>query len=233
MRLEGIRRLASTGAGLVCVIAILLVLDTAPCLAQASGPYVSGHIGVSGGDGGAALAAGGSVGYMTPRRIGFEIELSVSPGLDFGDLGRLNGRPQFPVPLPIPIEEPSIDATGRLLTFHTNVVASLPTGGKLRVFVVGGGGVANLDQDALFRFPEFVIPPNFADNPTLVPLDVVTVEHRTSRSENALSLNAGGIVEYAWTARFSLGVDARYTHAFFEREGLNTARVAARATWRF
>jgi hypothetical protein len=46
-------------------------------------------------------------------------------------------------------------------------------------------------------------------------------------------LNAGGIVEYAWTERLGLGVDARYCHGFFNREALKIGRITARVTWSF
>lgn len=75
--------------------------------------------------------------------------------------------------------------------------------------------------------PPFPFPPDFSLH-DLLPTETVVV--RSSRSQNALCLNAGGIVEYAWAARRFLGVDARYLHAFFDR-GLNLRRVTARARW--
>jgi hypothetical protein len=217
----------------LAAVLFLLVPGIAP--GQTSGPYVTGHIGVSGGDGGPALASGGSVGYLLPRSLGFEVEISVSPGLDLGDLGLMRARPAgFPSLFP----EPTIAARGRLLTFHTNVIAPLDSAGRLRVVATGGGGVANLHQDILYRFPRVLFPPDlsFLDGnlpPNLPALDFEFVEERISRSENALSLNAGGIVEYAVRRRFGVGVAARYTHAFFSREGLHGARVTAHARWQF
>jgi hypothetical protein len=59
------------------------------------------------------------------------------------------------------------------------------------------------------------------------------IEQRTSRSENALCLNAGGIVACALGSHFALGFDARYTHAFFSPEALHTAQFGARLRWQF
>jgi hypothetical protein len=203
------------------------------------GPYVSGHVGVSGGDSGPAVAAGGSVGYVTPRRLGFELEITVTPGLDLGSLGRREDPP-FAQLTPFPFPQPTFEATGRLLTFQTNVTGALNSSSRLRVFVVGGGGMANLHQDIIYRIPGFVFPPfpptlGGLNEPVVVftPLEFDFREERITRSENALCLNAGGIVEFALTARFGLGVDARYMHAFFAREGMDMARVVARARWQF
>jgi hypothetical protein len=223
---------------------LLVVFVSAPAAAQTVGPYLTGHVGLSGGDGGAALGGGGAVGYMTPRRLGFELEINVSPGLDFGDLGLLRNFPSSPLPTRFP--EPTIDATGRLLTFQTNVVAALASSGRLRVLVSGGGGVANLRRNVVSRIPTLVLPPDFTfpDFDFLDPntdlsgfvfpdLEYEIVERRSSGSENALCLNAGGTVEYAMTPGVAVGVDARYTHGYFNRDGLHGARVVARARWHF
>ena len=216
----------------------ILLLTTTSASAQTAGPYVTGHVGLSGGDGGAAPAAGGSVAYMTSRRLAFELEINVSPGLDFGDLGLFRNRP-IPVPIPVripfpPFPEPTLDATGRLLTFQTNVAAALNTDGKLRVFAAGGGGVAHLHQDILYRFPDLIVPVDFSTQPVVLPpLQFEIFEERISRSESALCLNAGGIVEYDLRSRISLGVDARYLYAFFNRDGMHSARVTVRGRWRF
>jgi hypothetical protein len=122
-----------------------------------------------------------------------------------------------------------------MLTFQTNAVAALTSGGKLHVFVIGGGGVANLHQDVLYRYPDIVIPTLDPNNPVLVlpPLPSNFVDRRLTRSENALCLNIGGIVDYGLTSRIDIGVDARYTQAFFNPDALKTARVAARIRWHF
>jgi Outer membrane protein beta-barrel domain len=213
------------------VAAILSLSVAAIASAQGAGPYVSGHVGVSGGEGGGQLTGGGAVGYMTPRRLGFELEVSATPDLDLEDLGVRN----LPPPGIVPIPAPTLNVTGRLLTFQTNTVAALPSGGKLRAFVVGGGGVANLQEDLTYRYRDLLFSTLDPNNPVLIvpTLQYNLVERRISRSENALCLNVGGIVEYAFKPRFTLGVDARYQHAFFNSDSLQTARVAARIRWGF
>jgi hypothetical protein len=151
------------------------------------------------------------------RRLAFELEINVSPGLDFGELGLFRNRP-IPVPIPVripfpPFPEPTLDATGRLLTFQTNVAAAL---------------------DILYRFPDLIVPVDFSTQPVVLPpLQFEIFEERISRSERALCLNAGGIVEYDLRSRISLGVDARYLYAFFNRDGMHSARVTVRGRWRF
>src|SRR5262245_62075878 len=135
--------------------ALVMLSIPAMASAQAGVPYVAGHIGTSAGDGGAALAAGAAVGYITPRRLGFELDVSATPDLDFGDLGVTPTSTTTPLLLPL---LPSIEARGRVLTFQTNALALLASGGKMRAFVSGGGGIANLKQDILYRLPVFPIP---------------------------------------------------------------------------
>lgn len=214
-------------------LSLFCLLVPALALSQPTGPYVSVHGGMSVGDGGGTAAAGGAVGYMLPRRLGFELEIDVTPSLDFGDLGFSDA---FPTSLPIPA--PTIDAKGRLLTFQVNLVANLSNANRLSVYVVGGGGAGNLETDVHYEFSQIVFPPVFPplspSTPTFIPPpEYVRVDRRISQSENALVLNAGGIVEYVWTGHVALGVDARYTHGFFKREALENGRVAARMTWRF
>ena len=62
---------------------IVLLASIGSAAAQPAGPYVTGHAGATGGDGGGALITGGSAGYMSPRRLAFELEISVSPDVDF------------------------------------------------------------------------------------------------------------------------------------------------------
>jgi hypothetical protein len=211
--------------GLAVILSLVLAQSVS---AQSEGPYVSGYAGVSAGDGGGGLTAGGAVGYMMPRRLAFELEVSSTPDLDLGDLGTSNSVPTTGI---IPVR--TLDVTGRLIAFQTNATVALTSGGKLQVSVVGGGGVANLRQDLVYQFPDIVIPPLDPNNPVFLPIEVTLVERRVSRSENALCLNIGGIVDYALSRRISLGVDARYMHGFFNPEALKTGRVAARIRWQF
>ncbi len=58
-------------------------------------------------------------------------------------------------------------------------------------------------------------------------------EQRTSRSDNALCLNAGGIVEYAMSSQPAVAADVRYTHAFFTGSAWDAARITARLRRQF
>ena len=64
-------------------LSILLFTGIGTAVAQPAGPYLTGQVGTSAGDGGAALMTGVAVGYMSPKRLAFELEITVSPSLDF------------------------------------------------------------------------------------------------------------------------------------------------------
>ena len=51
-------------------------------------------------------------------------------------------------------------------------------------------------------------------------------------TETAMSLNAGGVVDYEVTKHLRVGVDARYMHAFLNQP-MKAARVTARVQWQF
>ena len=55
-----------------CVLLLLTGIGTAA--AQPAGPYLTGQVGTSAGDGGAALLTGVAIGYMSPKRLAFELE---------------------------------------------------------------------------------------------------------------------------------------------------------------
>ena len=218
---------------LIAAVALFSLLLPSAASAQAAGPYVTGHLGVSGGDTGASLAGGGAVGYMSPERIAFELEVGVTPGLEFGDsLPRILQSSALPSIFP----GPSIEARGRVLTFQSNVVATLTGGGPWRISVSGGGGVANRHEDVVVRYADIVFPDVFPIGLTTsgaLPFDFQPREVRTSRSDSALCLNAGAIVEHTLGAALALGADLRYTHAFFSGSGWDAGRVAARLRWQF
>ena len=229
-------RLATATASLV------LAFIASTVSAQPAGPYVAGLAGISGGDSGTSFAGGAAVGYMTPHRLGFELEIGIAPGLHFDDLG----LPRIqPVVFTSVFPPPSREATGRVLTFQSNVVAALTRQGRLQVSIVGGGGVANRRQDITLRYPEILFPGGFPTFPTFpftdrdplppfpFPLDFEIREQRTSRSDNALCLNAGGLVEYTLSSQLTAGADVRYAHAFFSANAWDAARVTARLRWRF
>ena len=70
-------------------LAILIGCLIAPSLAAAQpserGPRLGGIVSGSFGDGGPAPAIGVAGGYRFTSRLGFEVDASYMPGLDFGD----------------------------------------------------------------------------------------------------------------------------------------------------
>ena len=202
--------------------AIVLLASIGPAAAQSTGPYVTGHVGATGGDGGGALITGAAAGYMSPRRLAFELEISVSPDVDF---------PPPPISILSIFPAPGVDIEGRMLWLQTNAVATLVDAGKLRAAVVAGGGVVIVRRTISYDFP---VPPLIFSNPLLsLPLPLPYPYNSTVTStETAMSLNAGGIVDYALTKHLRVGVDARYMHAFLY-EPMKAARVTGRVQWQF
>jgi hypothetical protein len=199
---------------------IVLLAGIGPAAAQSAGPYVTGHVGATGGDGGGALITGAAAGYMSPRRLGFELEVSVSPNVDFPP-------PEFSILSIFPA--PTFDIEGRMLWLQTNAVATVVDAGKLRAAVIGGGGVVNIRRTITYEFPV----PTLLISRTLVPFPLpYPYDTTVTSTETAMSLTAGGIVDYALTKHLRVGVDARYMHAFLY-EPMRAARVTARAQWGF
>jgi hypothetical protein len=209
-----------------CFVWLTLCCCALPAVASGQTAYVSASGGVSAGDGGASPAIAVSAGYLTPKRIGFEVEFGFVADLDFPgpDVSILAtsfpGTSIFP---PIMFE-----SSGDLFTFHTNVVFPLTSSGKLRVQAIAGGGAANVRIHTRFIRGSIILEglPEF-----LPPFPVLPTE--STVSDAALSLNLGGFIEYALTERLGAGVDARYNHVFLEREGLDFARITGRMSWRF
>ena len=200
-----------------CAVLLLTAVGTAA--AQPPGPYLTGHIGTSAGDGGAALLTGAAVGYMSPKRLAFELEITVSPALDFAPP---------PVMILTIFPSPRFESEGRMIWFQTNAIGTLIDAGKLRVGVVGGGGVANLHREFTYSIL-FTAPPTF---PTVLPPPIDFGERTITQSETALALNAGGIVDYEVTRHLRIGADVRYMHAFLS-EPWQAGRVTARVQWQF
>lgn len=161
---------------------------------------------------------------MSPRRVAFELDISVAPELDF---------PSPPIAILAIFPAPTYEATGRLVWFQTNAVTTLVNAGKLRAAVVAGGGVVNQRRTVNFGFPVPTPLFTFATSPLPVVLPPYPRENTSyTTSESALALNAGGIVDYAIARRLRVGVDARYAHGFFY-EPWKSGRVAARVQWQF
>jgi hypothetical protein len=199
-------------------------------LASAQGGRVAGGAGLSAGTGGPAPALTVSAGYHPTPRIGFELELSVIPQLDFGtrELG------EVPVVTPLPVLPKTIlTATGSLTAVQVDILVPITTAGKLHVSAVAGGGTASLrtrtrlHRDAV-TFPVIPLPEPFSVPPLTLPAQDIT----HTGTVTGLALNTGVIVEYALSANVGVGVDVRYLHTSASRD-IDIARTTARVVWRF
>jgi opacity protein-like surface antigen len=209
------------------LILVALVLSSSlarSVAAQDAEPYVLGDVGGSFGDGGSAPAVALGFGYLTPHRVGFEIEVSYVPDLDFGD----PGFPRIAIFPPI-----TIQSTGRLVGLQTHVVGVLPgSGTKLRAFVLGGGGIADVEQRIRFESP-LALPDLGLVFGRQDPSVFGPRTSNLTQSETSLLLSAGAGVEYALTQHFGLGMSVRYQHVFSDPRELDLARAGARVIWRF
>ena len=202
--------------------ALLLFTGIRTAAAQPAGPYVTGQVGLSAGDGGAALVTGAAVGYMSPKRLAFELEVTVSPSLDFDPP---------PVSILAIFPPPRFESQGRMIWFQSNAIGTLVDAGKLRVAVVGGGGVASLRREITYSFIRFTSVPSLPPI-TLPPPPIDFGDSTITQSETALALNVGGIVDYELNRHLRIGADVRYLHAFFS-EPWQAGRVTARVQWQF
>jgi hypothetical protein len=193
--------------------------------ARAQSAYVAGSAGSSAGDGGAAPVVSVAAGYLATRRIGLEVDFAFTPSLEF-DRRRTTS---FGQDFEFPTAPFTYEITGRLLAFHTNVVAPLTTAGKVRITAIAGGGAGTLSQ-RIHVHSDSVVIPGFNGFPDFViPGRDVTV----TVSDTGLSLQAGGIIEAALNRHVALGADARYIHVFISPRDLDVGRVSARLSWRF
>ena len=63
--------------------AIVLLASIGSAAAQPPGPYVTGHVGATGGDGGGAVITGAAAGYMSPAAAGVRARDQRQPGRRF------------------------------------------------------------------------------------------------------------------------------------------------------
>ena len=206
---------------ILTAVTLLLLCAVGTAAAQPAGPYLAGQIGTSAGDGGAALMTGVAVGYMSPKRLAFELEITVSPSLEFDPP---------PVSILAIFPSPRFESEGRMIWFQTNAIGTLVDAGKLRVAVSGGGGVANLHREITYSFITFTSVSVLS--PTILPSPVDFGDRTITQSETALALNVGGIVDYELNQHLRVGADVRYMHAFFS-EPWQAGRVTARVQWQF
>ena len=211
--------------------ALAAALCATPAHAQVQQSYyVLGEAGASFGDGGGAPALAAGFGFLTSRNIGVELEVSYIPSLRFDEADPLPGLLPFG----------GVRTSGRVVGLQTQIVAVLPGGGtKLRTFVTGGGGIADVERRVQFSsFPEFLtifegLPQfegltTFPDFRLLLPRDF-----EQTRSDASLVLSGGAGVEYALTGRFDLGIGLRYQRVFSNPSALDMARLGLRAKWKF
>jgi hypothetical protein len=216
------------------VLTVAVVLSASVLVATeswAQGGHVAGGAGLSAGTGGPAPAMRVSAGFQSSRHIGFEVELSVIPRLDFGthEIG-LNPVGGFDLPSSFPAT--TIASTGRLTAVQVNVIVPITAARKVRVSAVAGGGTANVRTRVHLRRNAFTLPgisvPGF-DLPGLtLPAEDIT----RSDSATGLALNAGGLVEYALNPKVGVGVDLRYWHTSASRD-IGIFRATGQVTWRF
>lgn len=215
---------------LLVLLPLICAFCAWPTVGRAQSAFISGSAGLSAGDGGAAPAIAIAAGYLTPRRIGFEVEFGFLPDLDFPTPGVVIQSPTIQIFPPLIFE-----STGRILTLHTNVLFPLTRSGKLRVLALGGGGVAAVREHRRVQSEAFVFTPGFPTIPgfEVPPFSSPALDVSTTVTDTALSLNLGGIIEYAVTDRLGVGVDARYGHVFLDENGLDMGRITGKVSWRF
>ena len=220
--------------------ASLLILCSNPATAQPAGAdvqaRVSGLVGAAFGGDSLVPTFSGAIGFQFNRRIGLELDFGYLDSLETvdDDLPRILSILQISGPLTTflpggtaifpPIPSITLRTDSRIVTLIGNIVIDLPTAGRLRPYVVAGGGIANLSRRMTFEsplaaqltFPFLIFPRN--DNRT---------------NENALAVTTGGGIDIMMRHGFAVGVDVRYLFVPSDIEDLNLARVGIRASYRF
>jgi hypothetical protein len=216
---------------------MLIVLLATPMRAaaqQTEGAYVTGSAGGSFGDANATGSFSVGFGYLTPRRVGLEIELAWTPSTE--------ETTQLAIPTPVfpsdifGIPEPELSLRSRLLTLQTNVVGVIAGDRRrARAFVEAGGGIADVQRRVHIKTFVPVFPPlsDLFVEPVIPPLTFTTIERDVSSSQTALVLGAGAEFDYRLGAHLALGTHVRYEHLFTSGDALDKARVEARARWGF
>jgi len=222
---------------LVLVFSLLLVVTRGSAFAQSSsdGPYI-----VSGG--GALLAehtAGSAslgAGYVTPRGLGFEVELAWAPlGVESAHVEIPQVPPFGPTVGDLPgFPLPEITVKSRLLTLQTSVVGVLgKRGSRVSATLEAGGGIADVHRDAHIKtfVPQIPTLADFAAG--RFDVTFTPIERDVPSSQTGLVLGAGGGVEVALTEHLGVGSRVRYQHVFTSVDPLDHARVEARVRWMF
>ena len=224
----------------------VIVMAAGSAAAQPAVPETGGRVYglVGGGFGdGHAVASGAGAGIRLTRHLGLDVELThltardgaadtvfppwfgnvlrfdlghAGPGhLDPGhaDPGHLDpGIPEFPadyplLPFPVSFEDGGRDVTA----FLTKFTVEFPIAdGRLFPYLTGGGGVGRVTERAVFFFPGLL-----------------------DQTQLGLALTLGGGVDVRLWRGFGVGVDLRWLRVLHSYDTLDTAQVAARASYRF
>ena len=223
---------------------VTIVLASGSAAAQPpvpdTGGRVYGLVGGGFGDGRFVLSGAGA-GLRLTRHVGLDVELThlagdggaAAPllpplfdlpgfnilegfGPDFGLDDAMAGADMptedFPLP-PFPISFESGDRN--VTAFLTKFTVEFPIAdGRLFPYLTGGGGVGRVTEH-----PSFFIP-----IPLPLPIE---------RSELGLALALGGGVDVRLWRGLGVGVDIRWLRVLRDYGALDTAQVAARASYRF
>ena len=223
--------------GVTAFVVILLVAGSAaaqPAVPETGG-RVYGLVGGGFGDGPFVLSGAGAGLRLTPH-VGLDVELThlagrsgraeplLPPwfhipefgfpelGMDAADAGAASFAEEFPLFPPLL----SFESGDREVTaFLTKFTVEFPIAdGRLFPYLTGGGGIGRVTER-----PSFFIP---------IPL-AIPIEH----SELGLALTLGGGVDVRLWRGLGVGVDIRWLRVLRGYGALDTAQVAARASYRF
>ena len=215
---------------------VVIVMAAGSAAAQPAVPETGGRVYglVGGGFGdGHAVASGAGAGIRLTRHLGLDVELTHLAARDgaaetvfppwFGNVLRFDpghpdpghldpGIPEFPADLPLLPFPISFEDGGRDVTaFLTKFTVEFPIAdGRLFPYLTGGGGVGRVTERAAFFFP--------------IPIE---------QAELGLALTLGGGVDVRLWRGFGVGVDMRWLRVLRSYDTLDTAQVAARASYRF
>ncbi len=219
--------------GIAAFVAIVLAsgLAAAQPAVPETGGRVYGLVGGGFGDGRFVLSGAGA-GLRLTRHLGLDVELThlaasgatetalpwfgdipgfgdiLGFGMDLAGAGTGASLEAHPLsPSPFSFENRDRDVTA----FLTKFTVEFPIAeGRLFPYLTGGGGVGRVTERASFFIP--------------IPLE---------RSELGLALTLGGGVDVRLWRGLGVGVDIRWLRVLRAYDALDTAQVAARASYRF
>ena len=219
---------------LVVVVATLVATPTAaqPAIPETVGRVYS-MVGAGFGDG-TAVATGVGAGLRMTRHIGLDVELThLSRGGGgsgghpaFGDISAFSamatlGAEDYP-PLGVGDDDlfPLIrfEHRGRdVATFLTKFTVEFPVAdGRLFPYLSGGGGVGRVNEHS-----------------SIVVDEILWTPLEESYSELGLAFVLGGGVDVRLWRGLGVGIDLRWLRVLRSYDALDTAQVAARASYRF